>query len=295
MNLKRVLSFGILWSFDRASAGKSNRSRSLFVLLLSFLSFLTPIEPRRDKHSVLMDINHIHLPEWLVNNWLFRKLFLLRKLFLSRVSFKHYGQMAEDICLQKFFPDLREGFFVDVGCFHPIKYNNTYFLYRKRAWRGINIDIDSIKIEGFNIVRPKDINICQAVSSSTGELTYWTNGFYTPTVTLEKDFAKERSGKKYQYISKTVKTEPLTHIIDRTKFKDRTIDLLSIDVEGHDVHVLAGLDFERYAPKIIAVETQLKDFQDIQQEATYKLLASKGYTLANWVGMTLIFKHATFS
>ena len=47
----------------------------------------------------------------------------------------------------RFFPKKYKGFFVDVGCFHPIKYNNTYRLYRK-GWRGVNIDIDAIKIEG---------------------------------------------------------------------------------------------------------------------------------------------------
>lgn len=43
-----------------------------------------------------MNNNHIHLPDWFANNSLFRKLFLIRKLFLTKVSFKHYGQMAED-------------------------------------------------------------------------------------------------------------------------------------------------------------------------------------------------------
>jgi hypothetical protein len=31
------------------------------------------------------------------------------------------------------------GFFVDVGCFHPLFYSNTWKLYKK-GWRGVNID-----------------------------------------------------------------------------------------------------------------------------------------------------------
>ena len=236
-----------------------------------------------------MNINHSHLPEWLERSWIFRKLFLVRKLFLTRNSFRHYGQMGEDIVLKKFFPKKFRGFFVDVGCFHPVKYNNTYYFYKK-GWRGINIDIDAIKIEGFQILRPKDVNIACAVSPEEGEITYWSNGFYTPTITLDHSFTEDKIGKKYQYKPKTTQAKSLTTIIDETQYKNRTIDLLSIDVEGHDFQVLQSLDFDRYRPTIIAIETQLTDFAAIQQEPQYLFLDEKGYGLINWVGMTLIFK-----
>ena len=40
---------------------------------------------------------------------------------------------------------LNNGIYIDVGCNHPIKFNNTYLLY-KRGWSGINIDLDSKSI-----------------------------------------------------------------------------------------------------------------------------------------------------
>jgi FkbM family methyltransferase len=196
--------------------------------------------------------------------------------------------MAEDVSIVKFFPKNEKGFFVDVGCFHPIKYNNTYRLYKK-GWRGINIDIDAIKIEGFNWVRPKDQNICVAVSQEEGEVSYWSNGFYTPTITLDENFAKSKEGKKYQYIKKTTKSKPLTQIIDESSFANRRIDFLTIDVEGFDHEVLLSLDFEKYSPKLIAFESQMNRFSDIIEEDSYKFLMSKGYELVNWVGMTLLF------
>lgn len=242
-----------------------------------------------------MSTNHTHYPDWLANSWLFRRLFLLRKLFLTKRTFTHHGQMAEDVILRKYFPKKYKGFFVDVGCFHPVKYNNTYWFY-KRGWRGINLDIDQIKIDGFNIVRPGDTNISVAVSNEEGTVTYYSNGFYTPTVTLSKDFTDDRTPDKLsQYVAKTTQACPLTAIIDDTKYKDRRIDILSVDVEGHDIHVLRSLDFERYAPKLIAVESQLDDFPGIQQSETYQFLMSKGYHFINWVGMTLIFQHPNAS
>ncbi len=236
-----------------------------------------------------MNLNHTHFPDWLANSWLFRKLFLLRKLFLVQKRFSHHGQMAEDVALKMFFPKKYVGFFVDVGCFHPVKYNNTYAFY-KRGWRGVNIDIDEVKIEGFRMIRPKDTNVCNAVSDTEGEVTYWTNGFYSPTVSLSEDFTKGERVQKHRYVAKTTQARSLTAILDDTPYRDQTIDLLTVDVEGHDYQVLRSLDFERYSPTIIAVETQEADFAKVQAEETFRFLSEQGYELVNWVGMTLVFK-----
>ena len=51
--------------------------------------------------------------------------------------------MAEVVAIKIMFSK-KYMFFFDIGCFHPIKYNNTY-VYYKKGYRGINIDIDRIK------------------------------------------------------------------------------------------------------------------------------------------------------
>ncbi len=212
---------------------------------------------------------------------------MLRKLFLTRTSFKHHGQSAEDVFIVRQFPKNYQGFFVDVGCFHPIKYNNTYRLY-KRGWRGVNIDIDGIKIEGFNLVRPKDTNIQRAVSTQTGELTYYTNGFYSLVVTLNEDFTKERP--KYDYRPHKVQANTLTNILDETKYRNQQIDFLTVDAEGHDLPVLESLDFDRYQPKLIAIEIQEDKLPEVMESELYRFLADKGYVMVNWVGQTLMFE-----
>ena len=45
-------------------------------------------------------------------------------------------------------------FYVDIGCGHPIKNNNTY-LFIKKGWNGINIDLDKKNIDLFNSYRKK--------------------------------------------------------------------------------------------------------------------------------------------
>ena len=63
----------------------------------------------------------------------------------------------EDLNILNFFKNKKDGFYVDVGCFHPINRNNTHLLYMNN-WRGINIDISQFSIDLFNFLRPDDLN-----------------------------------------------------------------------------------------------------------------------------------------
>ena len=108
---------------------------------------------------------------------------------------------------------------MDVGCFHPKKYNNTYVLYRK-GWRGINIDI----------ARPHDINIASAVSNIEGKVVCYSGGFYSLTTSLNKTFAEKHGN----YTKKKISCATLTKLIDNSSYKNRQIDFLSVDAESHD-------------------------------------------------------------
>ena len=82
------------------------------------------------------------------------------KIFFPKSSYSMHG---EDIFISDILKHKYEGFYVDVGCYHPFEGNNTYLLYKKN-WRGINIDVNPFSIELFNEARNKDININLAVS-----------------------------------------------------------------------------------------------------------------------------------
>ena len=175
---------------------------------------------------------------------------------------------------------------MDVGCFHPVWENTTYFLY-KRGWRGINIDVDEVKIEAFNIKRPKDINIACAVSERAGKAKYRKQSFWSVLNSLE-ELEKAKKGKWREV---TVDTNTLTHLIDSTPYKGRPIDFLSVDVEGHEVSVLRALDFDRYFPKVICVEIWAGSLDEVMQSELYALLIDQGYLLINWMVFNLVFLH----
>ena len=87
---------------------------------------------------------------------LYKKMHILQNLFLKEKVFinkKRYDGYEVDLKITKYFKDKNNGFYVDVGAYHPTKNNNTYLLY-KRNWRGINIDISDFSVDLFNFWRP---------------------------------------------------------------------------------------------------------------------------------------------
>ena len=70
----------------------------------------------------------------------------------------------EDITVLNYFKDKKNGFYADVGCYHPIHRNNTYLLYKKN-WSGINIDTSQFSIDFVNHMRLKDLNYNCAISN----------------------------------------------------------------------------------------------------------------------------------
>jgi len=218
-----------------------------------------------------------------------KKLYLIRKVYLTNLFRTFHAQFGEDIILKGFLlKNISDGFFVDVGCYHPRKYNNTYKLYKK-GWRGINIDLDELKIQAFKMLRPEDCNVLAAVSDKEGTVKVYDFDFFSVISTVNQEVAQKSENEiKWE---KEIKTQTLSSIIDSSRFARRQIDVLSVDVEGHDLNVLKSLDFEKYQPKIILIESHLMNIDLIINSDLYLFLEEKEYHFINWVGLTLFFVH----
>ena len=62
------------------------------------------------------------------------------------------------------------------------------------------------------------------------------------------------------------------------------------DTEGNHLKVLKSLDFNIYNPKIIIIETHLKDIDKILASEPYRFLINKNYKLSSWNIYSLIFE-----
>ena len=92
---------------------------------------------------------------------------ILRQAFFKTLDKNFFSQFGEDRILNEIFISSKtNGFYVDVGCYHPIKHSNTY-RFHKKGWSGINIDIERDKIQVFNLTRKSDHNVLAPVSSTS--------------------------------------------------------------------------------------------------------------------------------
>ena len=206
--------------------------------------------------------------------------------------FKSYGATGEDVLLNKIFKD-NKGFYIDVGALHPINGSLTHNLY-KRGWTGLNFDIDERNIKFFKIFRRRDSSFRMAISSRKGEVNSYIFSSGSGLNTLEKSWADKWSkliGKDY-FIKKLTKTT-LTSVVKRFKIQNK-IDLLNIDVEGHEVEVLNGSDFKLFRPKIITIEIHVKKTEDIFKTKVFKILQKNKYELISHYYHTCFFKAVEF-
>ena len=209
---------------------------------------------------------------------IFHNIYLKHKHFIKKKSYSMYG---EDIFIVEYFRKKNNGFYIDVGCYHPIHINNTYLLHKK-GWSGINIDIHQLSIDLFNYLRPDDVNLNCAISNKNEV----TEMFYQKELSQISTIEKQQAKIAFQGNIKKSKIQSLTldALLEKINFTDKKLDLLDIDVEGADLKVLKGFNIEKFKPELICVEINEKD---IKNSEIYKYLSNFSYELV-WSG---VFSH----
>jgi FkbM family methyltransferase len=187
-----------------------------------------------------------------------------------------YGQDGEDLILDRLLERQTEGFYVDVGAHHPVRFSNTYLFY-KRGWRGINIDAMPGSMRKFERVRPFDINIECGVAGRAGKLAY--HRFNEPALnTFDAAEAQHKNRPPYQLLDIVeVAVERLDALLNRHLPAGRQIDFLTVDVEGKDEEVLRSNDWSRYRPRFILAETLRTDMLNLDECPVVQFLSSVGY------------------
>ena len=218
-------------------------------------------------------------------NSFFKYYFYFFKNYKLIKNSKSFSQEGEDKFLLEYFKDRLNGFYIDVGAFHPYRINNTYLLYKK-GFRGINIDISATSIDFFDIARPDDINLNVGASDKFEKKIFFSKKNLSFHNTLSKSLAEsemqtEPFKKKY-----SISCKRLDEIIEETKFSNKIIDFLNIDAEGYDYQVLLGLNLKRYRPQVVCIEISPlvnKKNEHYKDTRIYEHLLKHGYKLS-WKG-----------
>ena len=219
----------------------------------------------------------------LISN-LYEKLHILQNIYIKNNFFKKkesYSMDKEDLVIQEYFKNRTYGFYVDVGCYHPLQRNNTMLLYLK-GWRGINIDISDFSIKLFKFLRPEDLNLNLAISNLEGEIDMFFQKKLSQLSTIKEKHAKIAFQGTVH--NKKILSRRLNSILEESKYRGKRINFLNIDVEGSDFEVLQSLDFNKYSPELICIEVIEKE---LEKSDVFNFLYNKKYK-KTWSG---VFSH----
>ena len=214
---------------------------------------------------------------------LIKNIFLYYNVYIRNLKFFfNNSQFGEDKKILKLFKEKKYGTYLDLGCFHPIRQKNTY-LFHKIGWKGINIDLNPLTIELFNIARPNDLNLCVAISRKKGTKDLFFDNELSSLNTINKNHTLflKKAFNQIHLKKRKIKTNTLNNILK--KYKINKIDFMNIDIEGNEFEVLKTINFKKIDIKVICIEiVNYEIYSDkikINKNKIFNILKKNNYRL----------------
>jgi FkbM family methyltransferase len=186
-----------------------------------------------------------------------------------------YAQAKEDIHLWRALDGVKEGFYIDVGAWDP-ELDSVTKLFYDRSWRGVNIEPSPKWFARFPEVRPRDINLNVAVAETAKKLKFFEDQQSGLSTAVESIAQGHIESGRFKESSIVVPAVTLTQVCEahcRT-----AIHFLKVDAEGAEGEALRSLDFARFRPWILCVESHYPLRPDIQIYGEWEnYLFSRGY------------------
>lgn len=190
----------------------------------------------------------------------------------------YLSQYGQDYFLEKCGLLQKNGFFVEVGSNHPIFNSNTNYLEKIYGYRGVSIDALDYKND-YIIERPNTIFIQALVDNSNEDKEFYlvdnVDGWEHQLSSLYKQTTTK--GKGFTASLVKIKASPLSELIP----PKTNVDILFIDVEGHEFSVLNSLNWSVTKPKVIVIENNgefypRENLEDYMENKNYHLYARIG-------------------
>lgn len=175
---------------------------------------------------------------------------------------EYYSQAGQDKWVIEFFERKQKGFFLDIGAFDGVDISNTYILEKKYKWDGVCIDADPTNFEAL-----KQNRNCRCIHTA---------------ISKENKLVNFRPGGAGGAINEQgnlqIQSRTLADVLKEVG-APKTIDYISLDIEGAEYDALLAFPFDEYEFIIMTVEHNLYLGDSANKENINRLLTSKGYVL----------------
>jgi FkbM family methyltransferase len=190
------------------------------------------------------------------------------------IMFISYAQNFEDVMLHRVFGSVVNGFYIDVGAWHPDIDSVTRHFY-DMGWTGINIEPSKTYFKLLKKRRPRDMNLDVAIGSRTRKQDYIE---VTGSGLSSLDEQTTERVKRYGFASQrySVSVTTLQKICEQ-HCAGKVICFLKIDVEGFEREVVESLDWTRNRPIVVVVEAVHPDTRLPMWESWEQILLDARY------------------
>lgn len=193
-----------------------------------------------------------------------------------------YAQNHEDVLLDRLFPRGIAGFYIDVGAHDPVTDSVTKHFY-DLGWRGVNVEPAKEPYGRLDAGRTRDVNLNCGISDREGETTFYEAPPSIGVSTLSASQAQLHEEAGIPMVERALAVTTLAKVCE--DHVDQPIDFLTIDVEGHERHVLAGADWTRWRPRVVVVEATEPGVTIPTHQAWEAVILDAGYVFATFDGL----------
>lgn len=167
--------------------------------------------------------------------------------------------------------------YLDIGAFDPIEINNTYLFYEK-GFKGVLVEPNPVMCEKLRRVRPRDTTLTAGIGIADereADFYQMSDPSWNTFSKAEAEHVVETTKGKI-FIEKQLKMPLLDINGVMAKHFNGAPTFVSIDAEGLHFDLVKAIDYTKFRPLVICVETLVSGTTEtIPEIAQY--MATQGY------------------